>query len=1163
MATGKSGSFDLSGTNGITLRLNWSETYEITTNKSVVRIDSIQVKSSTYSSQTYYLDGIIKINGDTIFTMDSSAGYYSATVNATGSWYTVKKSGSTVTGYTEVEHNSDGSKSVTIDVTGNNWSGFRGFTVSGAGGNNWKVEGTKSVSLTDIPRASTIGGTDAHIGATSIIVITKKADAYTHSVRYRFGSLAGYIKSDGSITDTETKFSGTNVAWSIPTNFYAQIPNNKSGSCTLSCTTYSGATQIGDVQTCTITLTAAESACKPSVSGNVTDINDATIALTGDSSKLVRYYSTARCVITAAAKNSATIKTTTIGGRDVTGGYRNIENVEDGNIIFMAADSRGYSGSDVVNCTVIPYVRLTNNATCARTDPTSGNATLKCTGAWFNGSFGVKTNALTITYRVNSGTAVTAPAIYSGNTYSAAVALAGLDYTKSHTVTVTVSDALETVSKTLTIMQGVPVFDWGENDISFNVPAYMENYLLMTKRDIQCGWFDPDDIPANTYRDCTVDFDIPFAKNPRVVVGIYSNTQSYNYHYLAPVVLVQSTTGFTVRIFNASGVELSPTINWIAATSPESTIPEPSPSDDIPSYCYTEASDVAAKIRGIQDTGHRVLVFGCVSDAHPNYGDTYQALSRQSLHHGAWALGLVGKLVEADFVANLGDNAWENNDTGDSHDGWHSNQAYTRQAMTGIFDGGRTIRIPGNHDQSTTVGNVYSYIGAYNRFDVAGQTPERGYGYIDLTDKKVRVIALNTSDYRGTTGGYDLSYEQKKWFMEALDLSDRDDAAEWGIVILSHFPLDFPDASDYNTVSEVQAILAAYVHGGSVNITVNSACASANSDTVTEDFGYDYGGKNAAGILLNAHGHLHNGAFGFLEGCGVPRICAFNTCFYLEKSDTYGEIYDVDTACGKTAGTAEDTAVTFYAVDRTAQTIHAFVYGAGVDRQLYYGEAKQYTVTYALTHVTSSNSAAAAVEGSVFTTALTPEEDAQITSVTVTMGGTDVTADCYGAGVVNIPAVTGDIVISAVAQGMPWSETVSDIAVAIRSVWHFNIHDGAAPNLDRSNSYAALAVTTANDYPYTDRESNTVYLMPVPAKATHVAVTNSDGSACTWRFLGLKENGSGGFTEVFDSATYGDPEYSFRKGTADYILISAYHTDGSSWAWGYDDTRMGVTFSND
>lgn len=1162
MATGKNGYFDLAGTNGMTLRVNWSETYDIQSNKSTVKISSVQLKSGTYSGQTYYIDGTIKINGTTVFSMDSSAGYYSVTVNATGTWYSVKKSGSAISGSVDVSHNSDGTKTTTIEVAGNNWEGLRGFTSSGSDGNNWKVSGAKSIELTAIPRASTIGATDANIGSTCMIAVNKKLSSYTHSIKYSFDSLSGYITESGT-SSTETKLSGTSISWTVPTTFYAQIPKAKSGACVFTCTTYSGDTVIGDPQLANATFTASETLCAPSLSVSVKDVNETTKALTGDAEKLVRYFSTAQCAITATAKNSATITGKTVNGTEVTGTSIDIPEVTTGSFAFAATDSRGYTTTKNVSKTLIPYVRLTNNATCSRTDPTSGNATLKCSGAWFNGSFGSKGNTLTVKYKINSGEEVTIPAIYDGNSYSAEVTLTGLTYTYSHRVTVTVSDALDTAEKTITVMRGIPIFDWGENDFSFNVQATMNDYLLLTKRDIQCGWFDPDDIPANTYRDYTVDFDIPFTKNPRVIVGVYSNTQSYNYHYLAPVVLIQSTTGFKVRIFNASAVELSPTINWIAATSPDSSLPEPSPSDDIPSYCYTEASDVAAKIQEVQDTGHRVLVFGCVSDAHPNYGDSYQALSRQSLHHGAWALGRVGKLVGADFVANLGDNAWENNDTGDSYTGWHSNQSYTRQEMTGIFDDSKTIRIPGNHDQSATVGNVYSYIGAYNLFDAAGTTPERGYGYIELPEKKVRVIALNTSDYHGTTGGYDLSYEQKKWFMEALDLSGKDDSAEWGIVILSHFPLDFPDASDYNTVSEVQAILAAYVNGGSVNITVNSTYASANSDTVTEDFGYDYSGKNSAKIILNAHGHLHNGAYGTMAGNGVPRVCAYNTCFYLNKGDTYGDLYDVDAVYNKTDGTAKDTAVTFYALDLDTQTIHAFVYGAGADRELYYGGANQYTVTYKLTNVTSSNTAANVTEGSAYVATLTPDDDALITTVTVTMGGTDITADCYKSGVINIPEVTGDIVITAVAQETPFIEIVSDIAVAIRSVWHFNINDSATPALNNDNKYAALGVTTANGYSYTDRESNTVYLMPVPVKATHVAVTNSDGSACTYRFLGLKEDGSGGFTEVFDSETYGDAEYSFPKKTADYILISAYHTDGSSWAWGYDDTQISVTFSND
>lgn len=586
------------------------------------------------------------------------------------------------------------------------------------------------------------------------------------------------------------------------------------------------------------------------------------------------------------------------------------------------------------------------------------------------------------------------------------------------------------------------------------------------------------------------------------------------------------------------------------------------PFGNIPSRSYLEAMRVAVKIKDIQDTGHRVLVFGCVTDTHPNYGEKYETLTRQSLRHGVWALDLVSRLVGADFAADLGDSAWENNDTGDSYDGWHHNQAYARRVMTGVFGDGKVIRIPGNHDQSLTPWAAYAYIGANNPFDAAGATPERGYGYIDLADKKVRVIALNTSDYNGVTGGYDLSYEQKKWFMEALDLSGKSDAAQWGIVILSHFPLDFADASSYNTVSEVQSVLQAYVQGGAVTISVNSSYASANGETVTGSLSYNYSGKNAAKLLLNAHGHLHNGAYGRMAGNEIPRVCAYNTCYELNKDDTYGEIYDVDQAYTKTNGTAEDTAVTFYAVDLDAQMIYAYVYGAGADRELYYGGGKQYAVTYALTNVRSSNASAIAVEGGAYTATLTPDADAQMKSVTVTMGGADITAAAYADGVVAIGEVTGDIVITAVAAIPEWSENVSDVAVAIRNVWHFNINDSTLPVLNNSNAYAAIGVTTANKYAYTDRENNTVYVMPVPEKASKVTVTNSDGSACTWRFWGLKENGDGTFSEMCDSGSYGEGIFSWARQSITHILIAAYHTDDSSWAWGYDDSQIQVIFSN-
>lgn len=72
-----------------------------------------------------------------------------------------------------------------------------------------------------------------------------------------------------------------------------------------------------------------------------------------------------------------------------------------------------------------------------------------------------------------------------------------------------------------------------------------------------------------------------------------------------------------------------------------------------------------------------------------------------------------------------------------------------------------------------------------------------------------------------------------------------------------------------------------------------------------------------------------------------------------------------------------------------------------------------FAVTYALTNVTSSNTSTVA-SGS-YTTTLTPAAYHTLGTVTVTMGGLDVTASVYANGVVSIASVTGAIVITATA----------------------------------------------------------------------------------------------------------------------------------------------------
>lgn len=337
----------------------------------------------------------------------------------------------------------------------------------------------QTMALTPIPRASTLGAADADIGAVCAISVNRKNSAFTHTLGYRFGDLTGYIGADWQATDTPVKLTDTSISFPVPECFYSQIPESPSGVCTLTVTTYSGDTQIGQSQSADFTVRANQALCAPAVTGTVEDVNEVTLALTGDNKRLVKFHSTARCTICAQAKNGASITHKRIASTVVTEDTLDIPNVETADIPFSCQDSRGYSGSagdgDLV---LVPYIRLTNNAQCRRTDPTSGQAVLTCQGDWFSGSFGAADNGLALSYSIDGGEEVAVQAVTDGDRYTASIPLEGLSYQQAHTVTVTAADKLDRAVRVLTVGKGIPVFDWGENDFQFHVPVAVPRLLL-------------------------------------------------------------------------------------------------------------------------------------------------------------------------------------------------------------------------------------------------------------------------------------------------------------------------------------------------------------------------------------------------------------------------------------------------------------------------------------------------------------------------------------------------------------------------------------------------------------------------------------------------------------------------------------------------------------
>ena len=76
-----------------------------------------------------------------------------------------------------------------------------------------------------------------------------------------------------------------------------------------------------------------------------------------------------------------------------------------------------------------------------------------------------------------------------------------------------------------------------------------------------------------------------------------------------------------------------------------------------------------------------------------------------------------------------------------------------------------------------------------------------------------------------------------------------------------------------------------------------------------------------------------------------------------------------------------------------------------------------YNITQNLTNVTSSNTATTIEDGAAYTTTLTAESGYTMDTVTVSMGGVDITNTAYTeeTGVVSIGSVTGSIIITATA----------------------------------------------------------------------------------------------------------------------------------------------------
>lgn len=435
---------------------------------------------------------------------------------------------------------------------------------------------------------------------------------------------------------------------------------------------------------------------------------------------------------------------------------------------------------------------------------------------------------------------------------------------------------------------------------------------------------------------------------------------------------------------------------------------------DIPSYVKAEALAVAEKVKAVMKADS--IVFLAISDLHHTgpQVDNWQTNINAGNLHACQALKVLSySLPQIDFACMLGDVTFGNAKTTTQLMQQQFNQIndWLGEAWKNIPQ----LRTVGNHDTgeySTLVGAQFlkNNIWKYNEGAVYG-SEEYGYCYRDFAEKKLRVICLNTCEgetVSGESAAYCCSPEQLLWFAQTLyAVGSKADAAQWGIIVLGHYPLDLGGA--YPTGN----IVKAYVAGES---------------TVQNGVTVNFNGHNSAKFIANVHGHNHCFQFGKLHsvanGQGTEfdawRMCTPNACFYRNNSGVVtmnGISFGDPAPHDKTAGTGKDTAFNVNVINPSEQVLYSFCYGVGIDRTIGYAATVYHSITNTLTNVTTSNDAVAAEDGTAYSATITAADGYTMSSVTVAMGGTDITSTAYNSdtGVVSIAAVTGDVVITAKA----------------------------------------------------------------------------------------------------------------------------------------------------
>lgn len=407
---------------------------------------------------TYYVSSNfnIYVNGENIYYSNKKIDLYGSTVIASGTH--------------TVYHDSDGSKSITIRVTG----GVYAWSIT-------NVTGEDSWALDTIPRAATI------VSAPNFTDEDSPTVEYSNTAGNAASSLQlGILTPDldtAIIYYREIPKTGTSYTFN-----FSEADRNKIRNY---CMNAPSATVVFVIRTVIAGETywrlaereASIINANPVIQPVIVDVNPVSYNVTGDNRTLVSGVSTAQYTSYVSAAKGATITSISV---ECDGKIKNtengqFENVINGTFTFRAVDSRGYETVKKVSVKTYPYEKPTISITSCVLQP-DGNLVIGFAGRYYKGTYGSSQNRPRIQLQYSSGYNASSGWIdisssYEDaqypNTYTGTYTVSGLNYVLTYNVQLWFSDIFADEKTPVKQVSTIPLYAGGDRSFFIFAP-----YLL-------------------------------------------------------------------------------------------------------------------------------------------------------------------------------------------------------------------------------------------------------------------------------------------------------------------------------------------------------------------------------------------------------------------------------------------------------------------------------------------------------------------------------------------------------------------------------------------------------------------------------------------------------------------------------------------------------------